>query len=510
MKKWALIAILYCMQVSGVFANDILVSNISLVNRNKSTDIVFVQFDLSWQNSFRTSSGSANWDAAWVFVKYRIGETGEWKHATLNNGGHTIPSGTATTQTDGTGLFFYRDTDGTGTFSKSGIKLRWNYGTDGVADDSKIYVKVFAIEMVYIPSGEFQLGSGSQNEGGFRIANDVSTSGTATTFTITSTSPTLQGNNSSSSASNLSTHDGISLNLAQTTNTATLASGFPTGHGAFYSMKYEISQGQYRDFLNTLTYTQQASRTANAPNSSVGTGALISSGTDRNGIEVSTSGTNSSVPAVYGCDLNNNGIYDESDDGEWIACNYLSWADLAAFLDWAALRPITELEYEKIGRGTAVPVQDEFSWGSTTIVGLAAISNDRQAGEVSNTSNANAVYDNNFTSGPARVGVFATASSNRVASGGSYYGIMEISGNVWEQVIKIENSTGRAFTGLSGNGILTSNGDADTSNWPDYTGACKRGGGWLTAVNYTQLSSRYGATLNGSSRNSETGGRGAR
>ncbi|MFN5693091.1 MAG: hypothetical protein ACK46Z_11360, partial [Bacteroidota bacterium] len=222
------------MQVSGVFANDILVSNISLVNRNKSTDIVFVQFDLSWQNSFRTSSGSANWDAAWVFVKYRIGETGEWKHATLNNGGHTIPSGTATTQTDGTGLFFYRDTDGTGTFSKSGIELRWNYGTDGVADDSKIYVKVFAIEMVYIPSGEFQLGSGSQTEGGFRIANDVSTSGTATTFTITSSSPTLQGNNSSSSASNLSTHDGISLDLAQTTNTATLASGFPTGHGAFY------------------------------------------------------------------------------------------------------------------------------------------------------------------------------------------------------------------------------------------------------------------------------------
>jgi formylglycine-generating enzyme required for sulfatase activity len=237
---------------------------------------------------------------------------------------------------------------------------------------------------------------------------------------------------------------------------------------------------------------------------------LISSGTDRNGIEISSSGTNSTDPAVYGCDLNNNGVYDETDDGEWIACNYLSWADLAAFLDWAALRPITELEYEKIGRGTAVPVQDEYSWGSTTIVGLAAISNDRQTGEVSNTTNANAVYNNNFTSGPARVGIFATASSDRVASGGSYYGVMEICGNVWEQVIKFENSTGRAFTGLSGNGILTSNGDADTSNWPDYMGACKRGGGWLTAANYTQLSSRYGATLNGSSRNSETGGRGAR
>ncbi|MFN9999255.1 MAG: SUMF1/EgtB/PvdO family nonheme iron enzyme [bacterium] len=510
MKKWALIAILYCMQVSGVFANDILISNISLVNRNKSTDIVFVQFDLSWQNSFRTSSGSANWDAAWVFVKYRIGETGEWKHATLNNGGHTIPSGTATTQTDGTGLFFYRDTDGTGTFSKSGIELRWNYGTDGVADDSKIYVKVFAVEMVYIPSGEFQLGSGSQTEGGFRIANDVSTSGTATTFTITSSSPTLQGNNSSSSASNLSTHDGISLDLAQTTNTATLASGFPTGHGAFYSMKYEISQGQYRDFLNTLTYTQQASRTANAPNSLVGTGALISSGTDRNGIEISTSGTNSTIPAVYGCDLNNNGTYDESDDGEWIACNYLSWEDVAAYLDWAALRPITELEYEKLGRGTVLPVTDEYSWGNTTLTGLTAISGARQNNESSNTTNANAVHDNLYVDGPVRVGIFAITTSNRTEAGSGYYGVMELSGNVWEQLITIGNSTGRSFTGLPGNGVLSTAGLADTANWPDNTGTGKRGGSWQSSAVRLRTSDRFSATVGSASRDGETGGRGGR
>ena len=510
MKRTALIAFLLFMQVSNLVANEIAVTNVSLVNRNKSLDYVFVNFDLSWNNSFRTSSGAANWDAAWVFVKYKIGETGEWKHATLNNGGHTIPTGTETTQTDGTGIFLYRNSDGTGTFTKTGIQLRWNYGTDGVADDSKIFVRVFAIEMVYIPSGDFQLGSGSQTESGFRVANDVSSSGTANTFTVTSTSPTLQGNNVNSSGTNLSTQDGLSLDLGTTTNTATLASDFPTGHGAFYSMKYEISQGQYRDFLNTLTYSQQVNRTAFAPNSAVGTGALISSGNNRNGIEISTSGTYFSAPAVYGCDLNNNGVYDETDDGEWIVCNYLSWADLAAYLDWAALRPVTELEFEKISRGTAAPVADEYCWGNTTLVGLAAISNDRQAGEVSNTTNANAVYNNNFTTGPVRVGIFATASSDRVASGGSYYGVMEMSGNVWEQVIRIENSTGRSFTGSKGNGQLTTDGDADASSWPDYTGACKRGGSWQSAASNIQLSSRNGATLNGSSRDSETGGRGAR
>ena len=34
--------------------------------------------------------------------------------------------------------------------------------------------------------------------------------------------------------------------------------GFPNDYNAFYCMKYELSQGGYRDFLNCLTYTQQA------------------------------------------------------------------------------------------------------------------------------------------------------------------------------------------------------------------------------------------------------------
>lgn len=510
MKRTALIAFLLCMQVSNVGANDIVVSNVSLVNRNKTLDYLFVQFNLSWSNSFRFSSGTANWDAAWVFVKYKIGEAGEWKHATLNNGGHTIPSGGTGTQTDGKGILLYRSGDGTGTFSLNTTQLRWNYGTDGVPDDSKMFVKVFAIEMVYIPSGNFQLGSGSQAEAGFRIANDVSDAGTATTFTVTSTSPTLQGNDAGSSGSNLSTTAGFFLDLGTSNNTATLASGFPTGYGAFYSMKYEISQGQYRDFLNTITYSQQVNRTAFAPNSSVGTGALVSSGTDRNGIEISSAGTYSNIPAMYGCDLNNNNVFDETDDGEWITCNYLSWADLAAYLDWAGLRPITELEFEKIGRGPNTPVADEFGWGGTTIVGLTALSNTNQTNEVSNTTNANALYGNNLTSGPARVGIFATSISDRNAAGSSYYGVMDLTGNVWEQVIKIENSTGRSFTGTRGDGQLTTNGDADASSWPDYTGACKRGGGWLTIAQRSQLSSRYGAGLNGANRNAETGGRGAR
>jgi formylglycine-generating enzyme required for sulfatase activity len=37
---------------------------------------------------------------------------------------------------------------------------------------------------------------------------------------------------------------------------------YPVGFRGFYTMKYEISQVQYRDFLNTLTRAQQQERVA--------------------------------------------------------------------------------------------------------------------------------------------------------------------------------------------------------------------------------------------------------
>jgi formylglycine-generating enzyme required for sulfatase activity len=510
MKKLLVVCLFSLGVFSSLKANNIAVSNVTLKKRNTISDYVSVSFDLSWENSFRNSTGSSNWDAAWVFVKYKIGATGEWKHATLNTTGHTIPSGGTSSQTDGTGIFLYRNTTGNGTFTLNGVELRWNYGTDGVPDESKIYVKVFAIEMVHIPQGSFQAGSSGQNVGEFRQADDVSTSGTASTFTITSSAPTLQGNNAGSSSSNLSTRGGIGTDQGTTTNTASFASDFPTGYYAFYCMKYEISQGQYRDFLNSLTYFQQSGRTINPPNSSIGTGALTTPGNDRNGIEISSSGTSGSIPAVYGCDLNNNNTYNETDDGEWIACNYLSWDDVAAYLDWAGLRPITELEYEKVCRGTLTPVADEYSWGDNALVALTAVNNIRASSESSNTNNANAIYNNQFTLGPARVGLFATNSSNRITAGSSYYGVMEMSGNLWEQVITIGNRDGRNFTGIAGDGILDSNGFANTVYWPDYFGTGLRGGSWLSLLDQLKTSDRYVATQGSLTRTSESGGRGGR
>jgi formylglycine-generating enzyme required for sulfatase activity len=502
---------LLCISCS-LFANNIAVSNISLTARNKITQTVLVQFNLNWQNSWKTSAAPFNWDAAWVFVKYKVGN-GDWKHATLSSTGHTIPSGATSTQTDGTGMFIYRSVDGTGTFSLSGIQLLWNYGSDGVANESKITVRVYAVEMVYNQVGGFQAGSGAINNGELRRANDVTSSGTASTFTITGTTPTVQGNSSSASPTNIAAYNNTANDLTLT-NTASLAAGYPTGFNAFYAMKYEISQQQYVDFLNTLTYTQQAARTAatSPPNSAATTGALIHPNDKRNGIDIQTPGTSATVPAVYACNLNGNSTYNESDDGQHVACNYLSWDDLIAYLDWAALRPMTELEYEKTCRGgNQNPTASEFAWGNTSATALSGLSNASTMSETASNTSSNIAYNNAYTSGPVRTGIFATGSTGRATSGSGYYGNMELSGNLWERVVTLGNATGRAFSGANGNGTLTSGGASDVSGWPGASGTGWKGGSWLnTNTNSATTSDRAQAANADNTRSADAGGRGVR
>ena len=244
-------------------------------------------------------------------------------------------------------------------------------------------------------------------------------------------------------------------------------------------MKYEATQGQYRDFLNTLTYAQQVNRTAVVPTSVAGTGALSSTNANRNGIDIQTPGNATTLlPAVYGCNLNGNTTYNEAADGEWIACNFLSWMDGCAYMDWAGLRPMTELEYEKACRGNLPAVLGELAWGTTTAHGTnyGPLTNSGAFNELPNspsTTLGNANYNvtsfNTF-SGPLRVGIFATASTNRVTSGATYYGIMEMSGNLSEVAVSIGNLAGRSYTGVHGDGNLFRDGTANVDFWPGING----------------------------------------
>ncbi|MFO8087554.1 MAG: SUMF1/EgtB/PvdO family nonheme iron enzyme, partial [Bacteroidales bacterium] len=111
----------------------------------------------------------------------------------------------------------------------------------------------------------------------------------------------------------------------------------------------------------------------------------------------------------------------------------------------------------------------------------------------------NAFHSSNSTnlSGPARVGIFATNNSNRKQSGASYYGVMELSGNLWEQAIPVNQT----YDGSHGDGTLST-----PTNW---TTMGKRGGAWNTPIERLRVSDRDQATTP-SGRNAATGFRAVR
>jgi formylglycine-generating enzyme required for sulfatase activity len=235
-------------------------------------------------------------------------------------------------------------------------------------------------------------------------------------------------------------------------------------------MKYEMSQAQYRDFLNTLTSSQASNRFLNA------------FGGNRHGI------TTTGGDPPYGCNLDGDDIFDEANDGEWIACNYISWEDGSAYADWAALRPMTEFEYEKACRGNQGVVDDEYAWGTTSYTIASGLINPGTENEtVSNSGEGLVNCESSYPDGPFRCGFAATASTNRAGAGAGYWGIMELSGNLSEWVVSVQDSEGRSFTGVHGDGELSASGYANVENWPDRVGSNgrgygRRGGYWSVGI----------------------------
>ena len=493
-------------------ANNIQVSNATLVNLDGANGTVDVQFTVSWENSWRTSTGAPfNWDAAWVFVKYRDASTGLWQHCRLGTA-HTAPAGTTITNglldpasaynastNYGVGAFVHRSANGLGTFTATNVRLRWNYGQNGVLLANMAEVRAYAIEMVLVPEGSFSVGDGGTGSGRF-----IAGGSTNSPFQITSDAALGIANAAGSLW-------GVGVGGSNTIGpTGTLAAAYPKGFGAFYCMKHEISQQAYVDFLNTLTYTQQAARTAVAPNSVEGTGALSSTNANRNGIDIRTPGVASTTPAVYACNLDGNTTYGEATDGLWLACNWLASSDVAAYLDWSGLRHMTELEFEKTCRGPATPVADEFAWGNTSITQATSLVNVGTANEVSGTAGSNATFGNQANvSGPVRVGAFA-AITGRAPSGAGYYGVMDLSSNLYESPVTVGTTAGRAFTGLHGDGLLDAAGNANVTGWPNNTGIGQRGGSWQqTAINSRVSDRGLGSNTSGT-RATNRGGRGVR
>lgn len=455
-----------------------------------------VTFNISWSNSWNASTAPSNYDAVWVFIKYQDCTSPTiWRHAIIDTGSTVGSPLQLDNVSDSLGVFLRRSAAGTGNISSTAvtIKVTIPIGTYNI--------KVFGIEMVYAPSGDFLIGD-----------NSTSTN----TFVNSNITAALQSSGISAGTIGTTAVSGSGFaNVA-------LPSTFPMGQSGFYCMKYEVSQQQYVEFLNTISYNQQAGCTFLAPNVSPLNYSMhgSSSADGRNGISTSTVGVDSTTPAIYTNNCNVALPHNSTDDGQWNACNYLSWSDLSAYLDWAALRPLTELEYEKICRGFNGRVSGEFVWGNNSTsqnsiyIGMTGTYNSASITPSTVSNGPYQSYGYGVCQGVLRCGYAATATSTRVTAGAAYFGAMEMCGNVWEQVVNTTTTQGAAYTGLHGDGYLTNTGSANVSNWPNPStglGTGRKGGSCdVVSGGNIQLSARNGINTPTTTRYCGSGGRGGR
>jgi formylglycine-generating enzyme required for sulfatase activity len=482
----------------NAFGNNLTITNVGYSQTNNT-----VTFDLSWQNSWRKSDWTAkNWDATWIFVKWRLCSdpaTTAFTHGLVSTvlGDHSYIGSTALepTMKDGTvgidpspnntGVMLRRATDlTTGAVTASiTLKLTNLAATTG----NTIDLRVFGIEMVFVPQNAFMIGDGngnSQSSSAFNL--NGSSSPYIYPMPITSENATPM-------------YDPLNC------NGCIIVATFPKGFNSFYIMKYEISQGQYADFLN-------------AGNTSVQTNHYPNKSTDRHTIA-------------------NTGVYPQQYFASRPdrACNWLTWSDASTYLDWAALRPLTELEYEKACRGTDTPVLNQKAWGTntgtraTTITCASCSPAENGTETVQSGANVNTATSTNFSGGdagqgPMRCGIFATSNTtSRLQTGMSYYGVMEMSGNVSEYYILTYsgyNGPSSTASGVNlGNGNLTS-GNHDETTWPTATFInqgpyyiIRRGGSWSSGSGAsnsnveTNISYRGNTTVTADNTSGARGGR---
>jgi formylglycine-generating enzyme required for sulfatase activity len=492
----ALLFSLFCTLCT--FANNLIIGAPVLASTTS------IQFTIQWDNSWNIGTGPSNWDAVWVFVKYQDCATNLWKHVDLSTvaGNHSVTGGQLQINTvaDAKGVFIRLNAAGNGNVASATVTLKFN-----ALVDAGFNYQVFGIEMVNVPQGDFYVGDGTRgsNQWGFSDVNP---------FPSKLITNNIQNVTGLGAAANYQANSWGS--------TGALPNTYPLGWNSFYCMKYEISQEQYTAFLNTLTYDQQAACSASNPISAPGTLAIASAVFCRNGIRIKTSGVVNNVPGIYGNDLNANGVFGEAADGQTLACNWLQWSDLTAYLDWVALRPMTEFEYEKVCRGTNASLPNENAWSTTNLMQAlsTALINPGAANETSTSSGAGlCAYGANTTAdGPLRCGFAATAATTRTLAGGSYYGAMDMSGNVMEQCVGGYNFNYSTFTNACGDGAISVAGAANTAGWPavggGQGGGIARGSDWFTpTLAYLNISDRAYMTSNFNQlRDNRVGGRGVR
>jgi formylglycine-generating enzyme required for sulfatase activity len=278
---------------------------------------------------------------------------------------------------------------------------------------------------------------------------------------------------------------------------------YPKGYAAYYVMKHQVSQGDYASFINALDG-------GNSGGKSEGYGQLVRYAWD---------GAGSSRGTIQ---IPNPSSHTRAAWRPLRANNHMCWADAVAFAAWAALRPMSELEYEKACRGPKEPVPSEFAWGESpeesarhkslaevilgeedgteTVVGCCNLDRAEKPFTGGDGGCGPVRGDGFDRRGRAHQPALSTTAvrlsapaakekdepwlTEREDRGLSYYGIASLTGNLWELCVTVATREGRAFRGTHGSGELTEYGEApcDELDWPDQTARSVswRGGSWYT------------------------------
>ena len=368
------------------------------------------------------------------------------------------------------------------------------------------------IEMVYIPKGKFSLGSAKS----FEYRNTKNTSNGSlgaplNAFFQSGQNGTFNGAYEVGSEKTIEIGDCegclnyldaeiAGVNTYSGDRKGILPLEFPKGFNAFYQMRYELTENQYCDFLNSLDSKQAKNR--------INPDAIFQGGSRKDyGNFISLKG----------------GIYITSRPNQ--ACSFLSWNDCLAYSDWAGMRIMTEFEFEKSSRGFEKPKFREYSWGGSEIENTYFLDKNLSKcldnhycvdGNVHvnylGFSNYNEVcIENNEVSyvgcrvlssemnyrGPLETGIHAKGKKtiNRVSTGGGYFGTLDLSGNLREPVVPIGSAGSRKYKGTIGDGKINEDGNTDNLDWL-YSNDTElvygyRGGCWAFHENHARIADRF-------------------
>ena len=476
------VAVLFALATGRATANNLQVGNVRVANHDASAKTMDVIFNLQWDNSWRgTYVTVESWDAAWVFVKFKAPGASTWAHAWLSTdlGVHTAPDAAidvGTTPVNGTnrgmGAFVYSSAARAGGVVYSGTRLKWDYGAQGLDFNGgcNIEISVQAIEMVHVTEGAFWAGN----------TNNVINN-------------SFRDQNNPASPVRIASEDAMTLYYGADVPPASysIPAEFPKGYGGFYCMKYMVTQGQYAEFLNMLTRSQQA-----ALCSATTLGRYMywdnSKTTPQNWNTIHVADeTADPLPRVY------------ATPSPELLCNWIGWDDGIRYADWAGLRPMTELEFEKTSRGPLDPVQNEYVWGDTMLAVMwrsnptpssgheIAVGSGRATSGWSPDYSANAcLLTSSQSADMPRAGIFATATSSRRQSGASYWGTMELGSGLNEVCVSPRDATGLAFQGSHGNGTFTIPADWPPVAYGASTGIARRGSSWYYLSEDAYIASR--------------------